>query len=83
MLWALELGDGKKPLDPALGVGGWIRDYCYEKGMILRNNGDILVIAPALVMTRQQIDEMLDLMEAAIVAATKHLGLGAGRKGKR
>ena len=75
MLWALELTDGNKPLDPELGVGSWIRDYCYQRGMILRNNGDILVIAPALVMPRTQIDEMLDLMEDAIVAATKHFKL--------
>ena len=75
MLWALELTDGNKPLDPELGVGSWIRDYCYQRGMILRNNGDILVIAPALVITRKQIDEMLDLMEDAIVAATKHFKL--------
>ena len=72
MLWALELTDGKKPLDPQLGVGSWIRDYCYKRGMILRNNGDILVIAPALVMTRKQVDEMLGLMEKAICAAAKH-----------
>jgi len=77
LLWAIELKDGGEPLDPALGVGSWIRDFCYERGMILRNNGDILVIAPALVMTRDQIDEMLRLMEEAIVAATGEFGLGA------
>ena len=79
MLWAVELTASrkpKKPLDPDLGVGSWIRDYCYKRGMILRNNGDILVIAPALVMSRNQIDEMLGLMEDAIAAAMKHFKLG-------
>jgi len=33
-----------------------------------------LVIAPALVMSREQIDTMLDLMDEAIGAATMHFG---------
>ena len=86
MLWAIELMASRKPkraLDPELGVGSWIRDYCYERGMILRNNGDILVIAPALVMTDEQIAEMLDLIEDAVAAAMKHFKLGKRpRKGK-
>ena len=77
-LWAVELvaqRRGKKKLDPTLGVGSWIRDYCYKRGMILRNNGDILVLAPALVMTDEEVDWMLSLMEGAIAAAQKHFKL--------
>lgn len=78
LLWAIELladRKAKKPLDPELKVGTWIRDYCWERGMILRNNGDILVLAPALTMTREQYDFMLDLTEKAIAAAMKHFKL--------
>ena len=78
MLWAVELLDDretKKPLDPKMDVGGWIRDYCWERGMILRNNGDILVIAPALILTREQADYMLDMIDEAIGAATEQLKL--------
>ncbi|NJD01294.1 MAG: aspartate aminotransferase family protein [Ruminiclostridium sp.] len=59
----------KIPLEPALGVGSWIRDYCYEKGMIIRNNGDILVIAPSLTMSRKEADFMLDLINETIQEA--------------
>ena len=79
LLWAVELmadRESKTPLDSSLGVGSWIRDYCYQRGMILRNNGDILVIAPALIITDEEIDTMLDLMEESIVAVSKHFGLG-------
>jgi len=79
LLWAVELKAKGQPLDPALDVGGWMRDYCYGKGMILRNNGDIIVIAPALVITLEQIEEMLSLMEEAIVAAMKRFGFSKGR----
>ena len=77
-LWAIELladRGSRTPLDPKLKVGSWIRDYCWERGMILRNNGDILVIAPAFVITDEQVETMLDLTDQAIAAATKHFSI--------
>ena len=78
MLWALEL-----EVDPELGVGSWIREFCYANGMILRNNGDILVYAPALIMTREEIDAMLAGTEEALIAAIKQFKLGRKRRGKK
>jgi adenosylmethionine-8-amino-7-oxononanoate aminotransferase len=78
MLWAVELlADRKthKKFDPKLGIGSFIRDWCWNHGMILRNNGEILVIAPALVMEQEEIDLMIALLDHAIAAAVKHFGL--------
>ena len=78
MLWAVELmadRDSKTKLDTKLGIGSFIRQWCWDNGMILRNNDDILVYAPALVMSEQEIDIMLDLTEKAIKAAIKHYKL--------
>jgi adenosylmethionine-8-amino-7-oxononanoate aminotransferase len=61
--------------DPKLNLGGFVRDYCYRNGMILRNNGDILVMAPALIITREQIDDAVSLLAAALSAAEKELGV--------
>jgi adenosylmethionine-8-amino-7-oxononanoate aminotransferase len=72
MLWAVELladRETRKSFDTKLGIGSWIRDYCWQKGMILRNNGDILVIAPALIMKRDEAEYMLGLIDEAISAA--------------
>jgi adenosylmethionine-8-amino-7-oxononanoate aminotransferase len=64
LLQALKLqADGK--------VGIWIRDWCWKNGMILRNNGNILVLAPSLIITKKEADFMLDLIERAIRAAEK------------
>lgn len=71
LLWALQL-----EVDPALGVGTWVRDWCHENGMILRNNGDILVLAPSLIITREECDLMLGLIESAVTEAAAHYGLG-------
>ncbi|MFH1969543.1 MAG: aspartate aminotransferase family protein [Verrucomicrobiota bacterium] len=60
----------QKPFDPKLGIGRWIRDWCYRHGMILRNNGDILVIAPSLIISKTEADFMLALIEKAIRQAS-------------
>ena len=65
----------REPLDPKLAVGSWIRDWCWENGMILRNNGDILVIAPSLILSKNEADEMLGKVNQAISEAVKHFGL--------
>ena len=69
MVWAVELvadRESNTPLDPSLGVGPFVRDWCWENGMILRNNADILIIAPALIMSREEIDVMLGKIDQVI-----------------
>jgi len=76
-LWAVELAsdrDTGRPTGPAVGkAGSFVSDYCRRNGMILRANGDILVMAPALVMTHEQADEMVEGMDHAIAEAGKEL----------
>ncbi len=70
-LWAVELvadRESREPLSPAGNAGAAVKQWCREHGMILRNNGDILVMAPALVMTRDQADEMVAGLDAAIAS---------------
>lgn len=77
LLLAIELmADPKtnKKFDPKLGVGRWIGDWCFARGMIMRNNGDILVMAPALTISKQDIDTAFGLLDQAIPAAMKHFG---------
>lgn len=77
LLWAVELADVDSTGHSMADVGCWIRDWCYRHGMILRNNGHILVIAPALIISREEINTMIGLIDAAIAAATEHFGLVA------
>jgi putrescine---pyruvate transaminase len=48
--------------DPALSVGMVCRGHCFRIGLIMRAVGDRMIIAPPLVMTHAQIDEMMDLI---------------------
>jgi putrescine aminotransferase len=75
LLWAVELQSNREDVTRQ-DIGLWIRDWCHNHGMILRCNGHILVIAPALIISREEIDLMIDLMEQSIAAAGAHFGFG-------
>ncbi len=64
-----------KPEYSDIPIGPFVRDWAYEHGMILRANGNILVLAPALIITEQEIDWVVDQIDQALEAAVKHFNL--------
>ncbi|NCT98228.1 MAG: aspartate aminotransferase family protein [Comamonadaceae bacterium] len=52
--------------DPDLAVGMMCRAHCFRNGLIMRAVGDRMIIAPPLVMTREQIDEMVALIQRCL-----------------
>jgi putrescine aminotransferase len=61
---ALELTRDKarrQRYTPVGEVGTVCRDFCFEHGLIMRAVGDTMIIAPALVMSRAEIDELVTL----------------------
>jgi putrescine aminotransferase len=48
--------------DASLAVGMICRGHMFNNGMVMRAVGDRMIIAPPLVMTREQIDEMMALI---------------------
>lgn len=78
LMGALEFAADKakrKPFDPALKVGPRVSAACLERGMIARAmpHGDILGFAPPLVITRAEVDEVVDIAEQAVNAITEEL----------
>jgi putrescine aminotransferase len=59
--------------DPDLGVGMICRAHCFKNGLIMRAVGDRMIIAPPLVMTRAQIDEMVALILKCLDATLAEL----------
>jgi putrescine aminotransferase len=51
--------------DEDLAVGMKCRGHCFANGLIMRAVGDRMIIAPPLVITRAQIDEMVALIRRA------------------
>ena len=66
LMGALQIVKDKANLtsfDPALEVGMVCRSHCFANGLIMRAVGDRMIIAPPLVITRSQIDEMVGLIK--------------------
>ncbi|MGE0349094.1 aspartate aminotransferase family protein [Hydrogenophaga sp.] len=59
--------------DPDLGVGMMCRAHCFRHGLIMRAVGERMIIAPPLVMTRTQIDEMMVLIRTCLDATVDEL----------
>ena len=54
-------------------VGMMCRSFCFDNGLIMRAVGDRMIIAPPLVMTRSDIDEMMRLITKALDLTAKEL----------
>ncbi|MBT9597804.1 MAG: aspartate aminotransferase family protein [Vitreoscilla sp.] len=54
------------PFASDLEVGMLCRSHCFANGLIMRAVGDRMIIAPPLVMTRSQIDEMMALIRRCL-----------------
>jgi putrescine aminotransferase len=63
----------KQMFDEDLGVGMKCRAHCFRNGLIMRAVGDRMIIAPPLVMTRAQIDEMMALIHRCLDATMDEL----------
>ena len=47
-------------------VGMICRGHCFANGLIMRAVGDTMIISPPLVITREQIDEMVALIRRCL-----------------
>ena len=56
----------KALFDESANVGMICRTHCFDNGVIMRAVGDRMIIAPPLVMTIGQIDEMVNLIRLAL-----------------
>ena len=54
------------PFEAELGIGMICRGHMFDNGMIMRAVGDRMIIAPPLVMSRGQIDEMVALIASCL-----------------
>ena len=58
--------DRGTPFPPEREIGMVCRGHCFSNGLIMRAVGDRMIIAPPLVITRAQIDEMVELIRRCL-----------------
>ncbi|NIV21722.1 MAG: aminotransferase class III-fold pyridoxal phosphate-dependent enzyme, partial [Gammaproteobacteria bacterium] len=57
-----------------VGAGTVCRDACIEAGLVMRAVGDTMIVSPPLVITRAQVDELVEKAWNALDATVKTLG---------
>ena len=51
------------------------RDLCLEHGLIMRAVGQSMVLSPPLIITRAQVDELVDKVRAGLDLTARHFGI--------
>jgi putrescine aminotransferase len=77
MVGALELVADKRTkarFQPKGRAGELARDLAVRNGVVMRHVGESLIVAPPLVITRAQIDELVDKARRTLDAAAAQLG---------
>ena len=78
LMCAVELVKDKTTREPFAGfVAGtkMLNDSLSERGMLTRVGGNILFLAPPLTVTKQEVDEMVDIVEASIADVESLIGI--------
>ena len=52
--------------EPALSIGMLCRAHCLNTGVIMRAVGERMIIAPPLVITHEQIDQMIAMIRRSL-----------------
>ena len=75
---ALELVKDKAArtfFEPVGEVGRLCRDACFNNGLIMRAVRDTMIIAPPLILTREQIDELIERVKFCLDLTAEQLNL--------
>ena len=73
--------DSKDPLALDHEIGSRIDKHCQELGLIVRPSINMCVMSPPLIITKEQIDELADILREGIIRAmddVKKVGLWNG-----
>ena len=79
LIAALELVEDKSDrryFPPARRVGLICRDHCFANGLVMRAVRDVMVLAPPLIITAAEIDELVARARTALDRTARDLGLG-------
>jgi putrescine aminotransferase len=67
LMGALELvRQGNERFDKSLKVGECCRDLCIDNGLVMRAVGDTMIVAPPLIITPAQVDELLEKIDRVL-----------------
>ena len=60
-------------LPPEVNIGARIADHCQERGLLVRPLAHLNVLSPPLILTREQIDTVVEVLRESIAASVDDL----------
>ena len=63
----------RRRFDPAGKVGSICRDLCLKHGLVARAVGDVMVLSPPLIMTRDEIDKLVSIIGKCLDLTAREL----------
>ncbi|SEO05631.1 aspartate aminotransferase family protein [Vreelandella aquamarina] len=78
LIGALEIVADKhtgERFDKSLSAGNLCRDLCFESGLVMRSVGDTMVMSPPLIITRDEIDELVSKARLALDKTAEKLAI--------
>ena len=65
----------RRPFDPPGKVGNLCKDHCTDNDLIMRAVGDSMILSPPLIISKSEIDELMDKAGRAIDQTARDLGI--------
>jgi len=78
LLGAVEIVRDKETgerFDKDLKAGTRCRDFCFDNGLVMRAVGDKMIVCPPLVITPEQVDELVDKARLCLDLTARSLGV--------
>ena len=70
---AVKSKETKEIFEPAAKIGTRITRHCQSRGLLVRPLGHMNVLSPPLTLTREQIDQLVDILRQSIIATQNDL----------
>jgi putrescine aminotransferase len=67
---------GRRYFPPQRRVGLICRNHCFAQGLVMRAVRDVMVLAPPLIITEDELDQLIARARAALDLTARDLGLG-------
>lgn len=65
--------DTRERYDPAVDIGFRCREHCFNGGLVMRSVGDTMILCPPLIISKSEIDEIVERARAALDATLEEV----------
>ena len=65
----------KRNFDASLEIGRRVAHEAYRRGLIARNVGDFIILSPPLILSKEQIDQVVDTLRLSVLSVMDEPGL--------